>query len=188
MAFGLSKWDATVDVVVVGSGIGGLAAAIVAHDAGAKVARPREGAEARRRLGVLGRRGVRPRQPRQERAGIADSREEGLRYLQFLAGGYAEPELQRTLLDTGRVAARYFEEKAGVRWKIIKGFPDYHYPHAPGTVAAGRYLETELFDGATLGDWQKRTYLSPAHAQRHHARRALRLGRLRQRDEVGLRR
>ena len=66
------------------------------------------------------------------------------------------------LLETGPVAARYFEESAGVRWKIVQGFPDYHHPHAPGTVGAGRYhLETELFDGATLGDWQKRTYLSP---------------------------
>ena len=48
-----------------------------------------------------------------------------------------------------------------MRWKIIKDFPDYHYPKAPGTARAGRYLEVELFDGASLGDWQKKTYLSP---------------------------
>jgi 3-oxosteroid 1-dehydrogenase len=97
----------------------------------------------------------------QERDGIPDTPDRGARYLQFLAGGYADPDLQRVLLETGRVAARYFEEKAGVRWKVVRGFPDYHHPHAPGTVAQGRYLETELFDGALLGDWQKRTYLSP---------------------------
>ena len=37
MAFKLGKWDLTVDVVAVGSGLGGLSAAIVAHDAGKKV-------------------------------------------------------------------------------------------------------------------------------------------------------
>ncbi|MGH7298277.1 MAG: FAD-binding protein, partial [Polyangiaceae bacterium] len=40
MAFGLgTRWDSTVDFAVVGSGIGGLSAAIAAHDfgAGAKV-------------------------------------------------------------------------------------------------------------------------------------------------------
>ncbi|MGH7294254.1 MAG: FAD-binding protein, partial [Polyangiaceae bacterium] len=97
----------------------------------------------------------------QARDGVPDTADQGLAYLQFLAGGYADTEMQRVLLDTGRTAARYFEEKAGVRWKIVKGFPDYHHPRAPGTVAAGRYLETELFDGVALGDWQKRTYLSP---------------------------
>src|SRR5262249_15368125 len=58
-------------------------------------------------------------------------------------------------------AVRYFEEAAHVRWKIVRDFPDYHYPKAPGSARTGRYLEVELFDGAQLGDWQKRTYLSP---------------------------
>jgi 3-oxosteroid 1-dehydrogenase len=155
------KWDATVDVVVVGSGIGGLSAAILAHDRGAKVLvlekAPKLGGVSAYSGGEV----FLPANHVQERDGIPDSADEGVQYLQFLAGGYAEPELQRVLLDTGRIAARYFEERAGVRWKIVKDFPDYHYPHAPGTVRAGRYLETNLFDGALLGDWQKRTYLSP---------------------------
>jgi 3-oxosteroid 1-dehydrogenase len=161
MAFGLGKWDATVDLVVVGSGIGGMSAAIAAHDRGLKVLvlekAPKLGGVSAYSGGEV----FVPANHLQEKEGLADSPEEGTKYLQFLAGGYADPDLQRTLLDTGRVAARYFQERAGVRWKIVKGFPDYHYPHAPGTVAAGRYLETELFDGPTLGDWQKRTYLSP---------------------------
>src|SRR5262249_13240539 len=64
-------------------------------------------------------------------------------------------------LAAGLEAVRYLGDKAGLRWKIIAGFPDYHYPKAPGTAAAGRYLEVELFDGAALGPWQKKTYLSP---------------------------
>ncbi|HEX7670127.1 MAG TPA: FAD-binding protein, partial [Polyangiaceae bacterium] len=68
---------------------------------------------------------------------------------------------QANLLDVGPVAAKYFQEQAGVRWKIIQGFPDYHYPKAPGTLKAGRYLETELFDGNQLGEWKDKSYLSP---------------------------
>src|SRR2546430_1526414 len=68
MAFKLGKWDLEADVVAVGSGLGGLAAAIVAHDAGKRAVVP---------------------------------------------------------------------------------------------VKAGRYLEVELFKGADLGEWRKKTYLSP---------------------------
>jgi 3-oxosteroid 1-dehydrogenase len=161
MSFGLSRWDATVDFVAVGSGIGGLSGAIVAHDRGLKAMvlekAPKLGGVSAYSGGEV----FVPANHLEEAAGIRDSVDDGMLYLQFLAGGYAEPELQRTLLESGRVAARYFQERAGVRWKIVAGFPDYHYPKAPGTVAAGRYLETELFDGAQLGDWQKRTYLSP---------------------------
>ena len=161
MAFGFAKWDLTVDVVAVGSGLGGLGAAIVVHDAGKRAVvfekAPKLGGVSAYSGGEV----FVPKNHLQETAGIRDSREAGLAYLQFLAAGYADPALQAILLDTGPVAARYFAERAGVRWKLIKGFPDYHYPKAPGTVAAGRYLEVELFDGNALGEWQSKTYLSP---------------------------
>jgi 3-oxosteroid 1-dehydrogenase len=157
----LSAWDRTVDVVVVGSGIGGFSAAIAAHDRGAKVLvlekAPKLGGVSAYSGGEV----FVPANHLQAAEGLEDSPELGRRYLEFLAGGYADAPLQRALLETASVAARYYQERAGVKWKIIKDFPDYHYPKAPGTVARGRYLETELFDGAVLGDWQKRTYLSP---------------------------
>ncbi|HMI85096.1 MAG TPA: FAD-binding protein, partial [Polyangiaceae bacterium] len=161
MAFGFGKWDLTVDVVAVGSGLGGIGAAIVAHDAGKKAVVFEKAPKLGGVCGYSGGEVFVPRNHLQEAAGIRDSREAGLDYFQFLAAGYADPALQALLLDTGPVAARYFEERAGVRWKIIKDFPDYHYPKAPGTLAGGRYLEVHLFDGATLGEWQSKTYLSP---------------------------
>jgi 3-oxosteroid 1-dehydrogenase len=161
MAFKLGKWDLTVDFVAVGSGLGGLTAAIVAHDAGSKVAvlekAPKLGGVSAYSGGEV----FLPDNHLLRAAGLTDSRADGLAYLRFLAAGYADPALTEILVDTGLVAVRYLEEKAGVRWKIIKGLSDYHYPRAPGTVAAGRYLEVELFEGEALGEWQKRTYLSP---------------------------
>jgi 3-oxosteroid 1-dehydrogenase len=159
--FSRRKWDVEADFVAVGSGLAGLGAAIVAHDAGGRAVV----LEKARKLGGIcaysGGEVFVPNNHLQHAAGIVDSREEGLRYLRFLAAGYEDPGLQATLVDAGVEAVRWFGEHAGVRWKLIQGFPDYYYPTAPGTLAAGRYLEVELIAGATLGEWQKKTFLSP---------------------------
>ena len=159
--FKLGKWDLEVDVVSVGSGLGGLASAIVAHDAGKRTVV----LEKSRKVGGLcaysGGEVFLPANYLQAAAGISDSRAEGLEYLKFLAAGYADPELQNALLDNGLEAVKYFAEKAGVKWKLVKGFPDYYYPTAPGSAKEGRYLEVELIKGHDLGDWRKKTYLSP---------------------------
>jgi 3-oxosteroid 1-dehydrogenase len=161
VAFNLGKWDQTVDVIAVGSGLGGLSAAIVAHDAGARTLVLEKAPKLGGVCAYSGGEVFVPNNHLQGALGIADSRAEGLAYLEFLAAGYARAELQANLLDVGPIAAKYFQDRAGVRWKIVAGFPDYHYPHAPGTVASGRYLETELSDGNELGEWKDRTYLSP---------------------------
>jgi 3-oxosteroid 1-dehydrogenase len=157
----MTTWDLEVDVIAVGSGLGALTAAIAAHDEGARVVVLEKAPKLGGVCAYSGGEVFVCCNHKMAEAGQPDAPAEAMRYLDFLAGGYADRELQRVLFETGPVVARYLEERAGVRWKIIADFPDYHYPHAPGTVAAGRYLEVELFDGAQLGPWQKRTYLSP---------------------------
>src|SRR3954453_2383698 len=109
---GLGKWDVTVDVVAVGSGLGGLAAAIVAHDEGKKTLvlekAPKLG-------GVCAYSGGEVFVPGNHLF-ADDTRDAGLAYLRFLAAGYADPELQAVLLDAGPRIVRWFDEHAGVKW------------------------------------------------------------------------
>jgi|SoiMethySBSTD1v2_1073268.scaffolds.fasta_scaffold01557_9 3-oxosteroid 1-dehydrogenase len=161
MASSGDQWDLSVDVVAVGSGIGGLSAAIAAHDAGGQVVVLEKAEKLGGVSAYSGGEVFLPNNHLQASAGVDDSPEKGRAYFEFLAAGYADAELQANLLAVGPVAARYFQEKAGVRWKLIADFPDYYYPTAPGTLKAGRYLEPELFDGKLLGQWQELSYLSP---------------------------
>ena len=159
----MPTWDIEVDVVAVGSGLGGMSAAIAAHDHGASVAVLEKSAKLGGVCAYSGGEVFVPCNHVLEAAGTPDDPDAAMAYLRFLGGRYAVPELQQALFDRGREVARYLQERAGVRWKVVKGFPDYYYPDAPGTVAAGRYLEVEPFSGATLGEWQRKTYAMSPH-------------------------
>lgn len=156
-----AKWDLEVDVVTAGSGLASLTAAIVAADAG-KSAVVLEKAP---KLGGLSAYGggevFVPNNHKMAAIGATDSDEAGRAYLEFLSAGYADPALFDTLLSNCKPAIEYLEAKAGVQWLAVDGLPDYYYPEAPGTHEGGRYLSVELFDGASLGEWQQKTYLTP---------------------------
>ena len=93
-------WDLEVDVVAVGSGLGSIGAAIAAHDRGSRAVvlekAPRLG-------GVCGYGGGEvfvPNNHKMRELGIADSDDAGRRYFAFLSAGFADPALQKKLLDT----------------------------------------------------------------------------------------
>jgi 3-oxosteroid 1-dehydrogenase len=163
MAAKPDRWDLEVDVVCVGSGLGGICAAIAAHDAGAQCVvlekAPRLG-------GVSGYGGGEvfvPNNHKMREAGIEDSDEAGRAYFEFLSAGFADRELTDVLLANCRSAVEYFEKEAGVKWICIEGLPDYYHPLTPSAHAGGRYLSVDLFSGAELGDWQHRTYAMTPH-------------------------
>ena len=161
MASKPARWDLEVDVVAVGSGLGAISAAIMAHDLGQQVAV----LEKAPKLGGLSAYGggevFVPNNHKMAEIGVTDSDEAGRQYLEFLSAGFADPELLGKLLDNARPAVEYFEKEAGVKWIAIAGLPDYYYPNAPGTHSGGRYLSVDLFDGSGLGEWQSKTYLTP---------------------------
>jgi 3-oxosteroid 1-dehydrogenase len=156
-----ANWDLEVDLVAVGSGLGALSAAIVARDLGLEVVVLEKAPKLGGVCAYGGGEVFVPNNHKMRALGIEDSDEAGRRYFEFLAAGFADPELQTKLLDTMRPAVEYYEKEAGVRWTAVEGLPDYYYPDAPGSHAGGRYLCAELFDGSTLGPWQQRTFLTP---------------------------
>lgn len=156
-----ARWDLEVDVVAVGSGLGGLSAAIVAHDRGASVAVLEKAGKLGGLSGFGGGEVFVPGNRHMRKLGLEDSLDEGRQYLEFLTAGYARPAYLAKLIDTLHEAIEYYEDRAGVRWKACQGLPDYYYPKAPGSKGSGRYLSVELFDAKTLGEWQAKTWLTP---------------------------
>jgi 3-oxosteroid 1-dehydrogenase len=140
------------DVIVVGSGVAGSAAALAAADAGLRVCvlekSGKLGGGSAYSLGALWV-GANHLQPA---AGIADSLEETRAYLKFLAAGAAVAENLAAYVENGPRVLREFE-RMGARFRIIPGLPDHYFADAPGTKAAGRSLEAVPIRKSELGPW-----------------------------------
>jgi 3-oxosteroid 1-dehydrogenase len=164
------KWDLEVDVVAIGSGAGGLSAAITAHDHGASTLVLEKSGEvggvtalSMGEVWVAGNHLA-------ENDGIVDSVEAGFGYLRSLSMGYGN---ERSILNKvvhARLALKYFEEKIGLKMEVIKGCPDYYYQHNDYAIGEGRMLECVPFPASTLGEWQAKTRLSPQmpYGMTHH--------------------
>lgn len=156
-----AHWDLEADLVAIGSGGGGLCAAITAADHGLSALV----LEASDELGgvtaySMGEVWI-PGNHLAVEAGIEDSTESGFRYVHSLAMGYGEEALMRNQAIHGPVALKYFEETIGLKMMPIANFADYYFPHNNDATSEGRYLEVRPFPAETLGEWQHKTRLSP---------------------------
>lgn len=127
------------DFAVVGSGSGGLAAAIVAHDAGLKVAlfekAPVVGGGTAYSGGVI----WAPCNHVMERKGIEDSVDDAIEYLAHASGGRGDARLARAYVENVAKVVVQVEEWSGVKWVIWPNQPDY-YPDLPGASMNGRAI------------------------------------------------
>lgn len=161
MAGAPARWDVEADVVSIGSGLGGLSAAIVAHDLGAACVVLEKAGKLGGLSGFGGGEVFVPANKPMLALGLEDTLEEGRQYYEFIGAGFESRPHQQKLLATMHEAVDYFATRAGVRWKACQGLPDYYYPRAPGSKPSGRYMSVELFDAKTLGAWQHKTWLTP---------------------------
>ena len=151
------KWDLEADVVVLGSGGAALTAAISAYDFGATdvVILEKSGMVGGTTAMSGGMLWI-PNNPYQVEAGIEDSDEEAVTYLDSLAPGTLDPETLGAFLEGGPEMIRYLREKTPVRFHVYTGFPDYQ-PYAPGAKPdGGRALDNEAFSFEQLGKWASR--------------------------------
>ncbi len=147
--------------LIIGGGIGGLAAAVRARDAGLDtiILEKSEylGGVAAYSGGIVwvGNNHLAARDGYHDTPAMTED------YIQFLNGNddNYDRRLRRALRDGSVEAIRYYTEEIGIPFSVI-GRQDQFYPDAPGSVAGGRSLEVAL-PGAELGAWRPRLRPSP---------------------------
>lgn len=142
--------DAVCDLVVVGSGAGGLSTAITATKRGLKVIVVEKEAVYGGTTAFSG--GVLwvPNNPHAQKQGIVDSREAAMRYLQNEAGAHFDAEAAAVFFDNAPKMVEFFERETTVKF-VPTLYPDYH-PEVEGGVDIGRSILAAPFDIRELGD------------------------------------
>ena len=138
------------DALVIGSGAGGLAAAVTARSLGLDVIvaekEPLFGGTTAFSGGWL----WIPNHPMQAQIGVADSIEEASTYLLHEAGERYDAERVDAFLVNAPRMIEFFVRETAVQFDPSATFPDYH-PEAPGGKAGGRSIVARAFDGRALG-------------------------------------
>jgi 3-oxosteroid 1-dehydrogenase len=143
------------DVVVLGSGIAGLSAALAAHQAGLKPLLLEKadllGGGTTNSYGLVwvGENHL------QIGSGLKDNRNDIISYMRFLGGGELNEERMATFVDKSPAVLKRFADW-GIPFRLIRGVTDHYFGIAPGAVAEGRTLEAELISGFDLGEWKDR--------------------------------
>ncbi|MBV9322145.1 MAG: FAD-binding protein, partial [Mycobacterium sp.] len=151
------RWDHSVDLLIAGSGGGGMVAALAALDAGLQPLIVEKQALVGGSTGMSGGMVWLPNNPLMRMDGIADSHEEGLAYFADVVGdiGAASSPARREMFLTAGSEMINFLLRKGVRLVRCPGWSDY-YPNHKGGNAAGRAVEGIPFDAAELGNWSER--------------------------------
>src|SRR5207237_7312026 len=143
--------DPHFDWIAVGAGASGLASALWAAHRGLKAIvlekAPVVGGATAYSYGGL----WAPNNMLQRAAGLDDSDEQGLEYLRFLSGGFAEEEKMRMYVKEASATIKAFAQ-LGVPFRMIEGLPDHYFPGAPGSLGLGRTLEVAPLPKKALPD------------------------------------
>jgi 3-oxosteroid 1-dehydrogenase len=159
----MTDWDRSVDLLIAGSGGGGMVAALATLDAGLEPLIVEKQALVGGSTGMSGGMVWLPNNPLMRRDGIPDSHEDGLAYLADVVGDIGAPSspARREVFLTAGYEMINFLTRKGVRLVRCPGWSDY-YPNHKGGNAAGRGVEGIPFDAAELGNWSDKVQPSMA--------------------------
>lgn len=142
------------DVIVIGSGAGGLTAAFKAAKAGLNVLvvekRHQFGGSSAMSGGTV----WAPNSKYSKEMGFVDSFEDGLTYMETCIGEegpWCSKERKIAYIEQINQAMEELAEE-GVGWVPAKYYPDY-YPERPGGKNGGRSIDASFFEKKRLGEW-----------------------------------
>jgi 3-oxosteroid 1-dehydrogenase len=154
MPTGDTTWDMTADLVIVGSGGGGMVAALTAADAGATALvlekQPLIGGSTCMSGGIA----WVPNNPVMRALGVPDSYEDAMAHFEAVVGdvGPCSSFERRHAFVTAGPEMVELLERLGVQFVYCPGYSDY-YSNAKGGHDLGRGIEPVPYDGNALGDW-----------------------------------
>lgn len=142
--------DLSCDVLVIGSGAGGLSTAITARKCGLDVIvvekDPYFGGTTAFSGGVLWVPGNRHARD----AGVADSHEAARTYLKHETGNHFDDAAIDAFLDIGPRMLDFFEKETEAKF-VLSAYPDYH-PDVEGGARLGRSVTAAPYDARALGE------------------------------------
>lgn len=144
--------DSTYDVIVVGSGAGGLSTALVCREAGLSVLVLEKTEYFGGSTAVSGGAVWIPGNPHMAGVGHTDSDERARAYLRQTVGPALRPAMIDTYLRHGPEMVRFMEAHTDVHFIARPVSPDYK-PELDGAAQGGRTIDPAPFDGRELGAW-----------------------------------
>ena len=164
----MTTWDSTVDVVIVGSGGGGMVGALAAAAQGASALVLEKQSLIGGSTAMSGGIVWVPNNPVMQSVGVHDSYEDAMVHFETVVGdvGPASSFERRHAFLTAGPEMVSFLQSCGVRFVYCRGYSDY-YSSAKGGHDLGRGIEPVPFDGHVLGEWL--TKLQPGTGQEPRA-------------------
>ncbi|HEY0915897.1 MAG TPA: FAD-dependent oxidoreductase [Solimonas sp.] len=145
-----TSFDQQFDVVVVGSGGGGMTAALCAQALGLSAVVIEKSDKYGGTSAVSGGGIWIPNNDDIARTGGSDSYEEALTYLKTIVGNEVPQERIEAYLKNAPEMVRYMAKTFGVKYRNVPKYPDY-YSNRPGGKDGWRSMEPVDFDASLLG-------------------------------------
>lgn len=142
------------DVLVVGSGASGLAAAVTAAHFGLRVIVAEKAAVFGGTTAWSGGWLWIPRNPLAVEAGINEPEDAPRHYLRSELGNRASDPRLEAFLQNGPEMVRFFRDHSAIAWIDGNKVPDFH--ESPGAGKGGRSVSVLPYDARELGEWVKK--------------------------------
>ena len=146
-----TQWEHETDVVCVGSGAGGMSAALTASIEGLQALIVEKAPVVGGSTAVSGGAVWIPNNPQAHAVGQPDSIEKAKLYLDRIVGNWASDEMKLAFLRAGPAMIEYFDRHTDVKLVARTYSPDY-YPDVEGASLGGRSMDPAPFDGRELGN------------------------------------